>query len=49
MQLEVSTTAGPPTYVTVRGSYAFHSLTPLVRTILGDPITLQVQTAGLSG
>jgi Flp pilus assembly protein TadG len=49
MQLEVSTTAGPPTYVTVRGSYAFHSLTPLVRAILGDPITLQVQTAGLSG
>ena len=42
-------TAGSPTYVTVTGSYSFHSVTPFVGALLGDPINMQVQTSALAG
>ncbi len=48
MQLTVSV-AGSPSYVTVTGSYQFHSVTPFVGALLGDPINMQVQTAALAG
>jgi len=35
-------------YVTVTGTYQFHSLTPLVGALLGDPITIRVDTATLA-
>jgi Flp pilus assembly protein TadG len=40
---------GTLTYVRVQGSYPFHSLTPLVRALLGDPINLTVSTAAPAG
>jgi hypothetical protein len=49
VQLNVTATPGPPTTVNVTGSYQFHSLTPLVGALLGDPINMQVQTAAQAG
>lgn len=37
------------TYIRASGSYSFHSLTPLVGALLGDPINVQVATAVLAG
>jgi Flp pilus assembly protein TadG len=36
-------------YVTVSGSFPFHSVTPLVGALLGDPITIEVTTSALAG
>ena len=36
-------------YITVSGSYRFHSITPLVGALLGDPINIGVDTATLAG
>ena len=36
-------------YVTVTGAYRFHTLTPFVGALLGDPINMQVQTSALAG
>jgi Flp pilus assembly protein TadG len=36
-------------YINVTGTYPFHTLTPFVRAILGDPIPIQVQTSALAG
>lgn len=36
-------------YISVKGSYQFHSVTPLVGALLGDPITIQVDTSELAG
>jgi len=51
LSLTVSTTPGSDglTYITVSGSYPFHALTPLVRSLMGDPITMRVQTAAPAG
>jgi len=50
----LSLTAGTQTidalpYITVSGTYRFHSLTPLVGALLGDPINIRVDTATLAG
>jgi hypothetical protein len=44
-----STTIGTLPYVTVSGTYQFHSLTPLVGALLGDPIPIRVDTSTLAG
>jgi Flp pilus assembly protein TadG len=44
-----STSASGLTYVTVAGSFAFHTLTPLVRSFLGDPINMSVNTSAPVG
>jgi hypothetical protein len=36
-------------YITVSGTYRFHSLMPLVGALLGDPINIRVDTATLAG
>jgi Flp pilus assembly protein TadG len=36
-------------YIRTRGSYTFHSITPLVGALLGDPITIQVDTSAVAG
>jgi hypothetical protein len=36
-------------YITVSGTYRFHSLTPLVGGLLGDPINIRVDTSTLAG
>jgi Flp pilus assembly protein TadG len=36
-------------YIRVSGTYRFHSITPLVGALLGDPITIQVDTSVLAG
>ena len=36
-------------YITTTGTYQFHSVTPLVGALLGNPITLQVDTSALAG
>lgn len=36
-------------YVSVTGMYPFHTVTPFVRAILGDPVSIQVQTSALAG
>ena len=36
-------------YITATGTYHFHSVTPLVGALLGDPITIQVVTSELAG
>lgn len=36
-------------YITVTGTYPFHSITPLVAALLGDPINIRVDTATLAG
>jgi Flp pilus assembly protein TadG len=36
-------------YITVSGTYQFHSVTPLVGALLGDPITIEVKTSALAG
>ena len=36
-------------YISVTGTYQFHSVTPLVSALLGDPITIQVNTSELAG
>jgi Flp pilus assembly protein TadG len=36
-------------YISVSGTYAFHSVTPLVGALLGDPITIQVTTSAPAG
>ena len=43
------TTIGTLPYVTVSGTYQFHSLTPLVGALLGDPIPIRVGTSTLAG
>jgi hypothetical protein len=40
---------GPLPYITVSGTYRFHSLTPLVGGLLGDPINIRVDTSTLAG
>jgi hypothetical protein len=50
----LSLTAGTQTidalpYITVSGTYHFHSLTPMVGGLLGDPINIRVDTATLAG
>jgi hypothetical protein len=42
-------TIGGLTYVTVTGTYQFHSITPMVRALLGDPIPMQVNTSTPAG
>jgi Flp pilus assembly protein TadG len=42
-------TIGGLTYVTVTGSYQFHSITPMVGALLGDPIPMRVDTSTLAG
>jgi Flp pilus assembly protein TadG len=43
------TTIGTLTYVTVTGTYQFHSITPMVGALLGDPIPMRADTATLVG
>jgi Flp pilus assembly protein TadG len=50
----LSLTAGTQTidalpYITVSGTYQFHSITPMVGALLGDPISIRVDTATLAG
>jgi hypothetical protein len=33
----------------VSGTYRFHSITPMVGALLGDPINIRVDTATLAG
>lgn len=40
---------GQLTYISASGSYSFHSVTPLVGALLGNPINVQVATAVLAG
>ena len=51
LQLTIASSTGADTftYVTVTGSYAFHSLTPLVRALMGDPINMTVNTSAPAG
>jgi hypothetical protein len=44
-----TTTIDALPYITVSGTYQFHSLTPLVGALLGDPITIRVETSELAG
>jgi len=37
------------TYISASGSYSFHSLTPLVGSLLGNPINMQVATSVPAG
>jgi Flp pilus assembly protein TadG len=37
------------TYISATGSYSFHSVTPLVGSLLGSTITMQVATSVLAG
>src|SRR5207248_5521179 len=40
-ELKLSVTAGgSPTYITVTGAYRFHTVTPFVAALLGDPINM---------
>jgi hypothetical protein len=36
-------------YISASGTYPFHSVTPLVGALLGNPINLQVSTSVLAG
>ncbi len=36
-------------YISAQGTYRFHSVTPLVGALLGDPINMQVMTSVLAG
>jgi TadE-like protein len=36
-------------YISASGTYRFHSLTPLVGALLGDPVNMQVATSVLAG
>ncbi|TME37659.1 MAG: pilus assembly protein [Chloroflexi bacterium] len=36
-------------YIHVTGAYRFHSVTPLVSALLGDPLMIQVETYALAG
>jgi Flp pilus assembly protein TadG len=40
---------GSLTYINVTGSYRFQSLTPMVGALLGNPITIRVDTSVLAG
>jgi len=42
-------TIGTLPYISVSGTYRFHSLTPLVGGLLGDPINIRVDTSTLAG
>jgi Flp pilus assembly protein TadG len=42
-------TVGQLTYISASGTYSFHSVTPLVGALLGNPINMQVATAVLAG
>jgi hypothetical protein len=44
-----TTTIDALPYISVSGTYRFHSLTPLVGTLLGDPINIRVDTSALAG
>ena len=44
-----STNVGGLTYVTVTGTYEFRSVTPLVGSLLGNPINMRVDTTVLAG
>jgi TadE-like protein len=44
-----TTTVDALPYIHVTGGYRFHSLTPLVSALLGDPIMIQVDTYALAG
>jgi TadE-like protein len=44
-----ATTVDALPYIHVTGGYRFHSLTPLVSALLGDPIMIQVDTYALAG
>jgi Flp pilus assembly protein TadG len=41
----VATTIDSVPYITVSGTYQFHSLTPLVRIWWGDPVNISARTA----
>ncbi len=55
LNLSVGTTIAdaPPylgvTYISVSGTYRFHSLTPFVGALLGDPISISVDTSAIAG
>lgn len=50
LSLTAATTGTSPyVYIRVVGTYRFHSLTPLVGALLGDPITIRVDTSTLAG
>jgi hypothetical protein len=44
-----ATTIDALPYITVSGTYQFHSLTPLVGALLGNPILIRVDTSELAG
>ena len=44
-----ATTIDALPYISVSGTYQFHSVTPLVSAFLGDPITIRVNTSALAG
>jgi Flp pilus assembly protein TadG len=44
-----ATTIGGLAYVRVTGTYQFHSITPMVGALLGDPIPMRVDTSTLAG
>lgn len=44
-----ATTIGSLPFIKVSGTYQFHSLTPLVGAIMGDPILIQIDTSALAG
>ena len=50
LSLSVSTTQMDGlTYIYVNGTYRFHSVTPLVAALLGDPISIRVVTSAPAG
>jgi hypothetical protein len=49
LTLTVASSGSLSGYVTVTGAYSFHTLTPFVGALLGDPINMQVQTSALAG
>jgi Flp pilus assembly protein TadG len=55
LDLTVRTTIAdaPPyvgvTYISVSGTYRFHSVTPFVGAVLGDPIPISVDTSAIAG
>jgi Flp pilus assembly protein TadG len=44
-----TTTIDSLPYITVTGSYPFQPLTPMVAAVLGNPITIRVDTSVLAG
>jgi Flp pilus assembly protein TadG len=44
-----TTTIDALPYITVSGTYPFQSLTPMVGALMGNPITIRVDTSALAG